>query len=137
MSSIPIEVPVYDGDNSKIIGVPDGNTPLLTMNLKDTDGSAVTAGNVNTATMSLVLNDTGTVINDREAVDVKNKIDENGLFKMLLEEADCQFYSDDRLDEELHVARIRITADGVEGPIVIDRTFRFKIINQKHVPNPS
>ncbi len=117
--------------------VPQGNTCLLEFTLVDYDGETpVSVDNVTSATMTLLDKDTNTIINSREDVDVIGDIDTNGRFSRLLSAADnIIINTDERVDQEVHVALITVTASGPEADIVFKREFWVTVLNQREVPN--
>lgn len=117
--------------------VPEGNTALMEFTLVDYDGTTpVPVSSIDTATLSLLNNDTSVIINSRDGVDVKSKLDGSGRFAMILDAADNVILGNsDTVDKEVHVALITITAAGSEGSIVFKREFWITIVNQRKVPN--
>jgi len=117
--------------------IPDGNTALMEFTLTDYDHTTpVPVSSVDTATLTLYHNDTGAIINSRDDVDVKSKLDANGKFSMILDADDnVMIATGDNVDSEVHSALITITATGAEGAIVFKREFWMTILNQQRVPN--
>jgi len=117
--------------------IPEGNTALMEFILTDYDHvTPVPVSAVDTATLTLYHNDTGDIINERDDVDVKSKLDSNGKFSMILDADDnVVIATGDNVDSEVHSALITITATGAEGAIVFKREFWMTILNQRKVPN--
>lgn len=119
--------------------VPQGNTCLIEFTLTDYDGvTPVSVAAVTAATLTLLDKDTDAIINERSAVDVRTKLGTNGRFSMLLSADDNVIVNpDERVDEEVHVALITITAAGAEAPITFKREFWITVLNQREVANES
>ena len=117
--------------------VPQGNSCILRFPLTDYDRQTpVPQANIATATMTLLDDDTGEVINEREAVNIKSNFDDNGWCSITLTADDNVIVSDrEDITEEVHVAVIRVSASGAEQPISLVRELGFKVGNQTHVPN--
>ena len=127
---VPIEV---EGD------VPQANTCLLYFPLTDYDGvEPVSVDNVSSLTMNLFVDDTKELIGDADR-DVKNSLNQAGIFAHVLTAADNQIISDsEAITEQKHTAVIKIVGTGAESrAITFEREFAITILNQKHVANVS
>jgi len=115
----PISIPDFD--------VLEDTTPILTAQLKDSDGTNLTLANLNTITLTLYIPKTGLIVNLRDAQDVKNAndvvISAAGLLTWTVQPEDTEILIADADNErEIHRALFEFTrmATDLQGKKRVD-----------------
>lgn len=107
--------------------VNEDTTPILTAQLKDSDGTNLTLVNLDTITLTLFIPKTGQIVNSRNAQDIKNTngvtISATGLLTWTMAAADTAILiSDTDNTMEIHRALfefVRVTT-GLRGKKLVD-----------------
>ncbi len=118
--------------------VPEGTSCTIKWKLKDPDsGQAVPSSAINTASMTLIVDDAAETIiqiDDVDDTDVKAKFDANGQFKYVLAGEYNNMNADDNYtEEEVHWARFTINFDSGTDEHDYIFNYQIKIENNKLV----